>query len=93
MGILEQMFCDFVCWTTQDMFIEWTYLHHIFFEEMEVKLKRFLFQLFYPHCYCQKGEESEIVLHDFPGCQYGWFHFSCVNLASPPTGAWFCPDL
>lgn len=43
-------------------------------------------------CYCRKGEVGPMVLCDNPGCKYGWFQFSCVNLTSEPEGAWFCPD-
>ena len=44
--------------------------------------------------YCRKGEVGEMVLHvcDSSSYKHGWFHSSCVNLSSPPTVAWVCPD-
>ena len=44
------------------------------------------------YCFCQRGEYGDMVKCDSQTCKRGWFHFSCVNLTSPPDGAWFCPD-
>jgi len=45
-----------------------------------------------PYCYCQKPSYGEMIGCDNPGCQYEWFHLSCLGLKSSPKGSWFCDD-
>ena len=112
LGITGRPFCDFVCWTPQDIHVERILYDPDFFIEMELKLQNFFVSVILPRvlcgedkenvqhpseltgafCYCRKGEFGDMVLCDSPSCKYGWFHFSCVNLSSTPTDAWFCPD-
>ena len=44
------------------------------------------------YCICQQGSYGEMVACDNPDCRFEWFHWECVGLTEPPTGAWFCPD-
>ena len=112
LGITGRPFCDFVCWTPQDIHVERILYDPDFFIEMELKLQNFFVSVILPRvlcgedkeniqhpseltgnfCYCRKGEFGDMVLCDSPSCKYGWFHFSCVNLSSTPTDAWFYPD-
>lgn len=44
------------------------------------------------YCVCQRPSFGNMVACDNPGCQFEWFHYSCVGLKEPPTGTWYCPD-
>ncbi len=43
-------------------------------------------------CYCRQGEAGNMIGCDNIDCQIEWFHNSCVGVACPPRGKWFCPD-
>lgn len=61
MGITDRSYCDFVCWTPQDIFIERIKFDHQFFEEMEAKLQRFFVSVIFPRVLC--GGTSTISAH------------------------------
>ena len=45
------------------------------------------------YCYCQREEKYDDMIEcENPSCTYGWYHFSCVNIVTPPTGQWYCDD-
>ncbi|KAG7530929.1 hypothetical protein FFLO_04707 [Filobasidium floriforme] len=44
------------------------------------------------YCYCQKQSYGEMIGCDDDGCQFEWFHLSCLLLDRPPEGTWLCPD-
>lgn len=43
------------------------------------------------YCFCQERESGRMILCDNPACKFQWFHFSCVSMAQPPKGSWYCP--
>ena len=45
------------------------------------------------YCYCQREDEYDDMIEcDNPACTFGWFHFSCVGIVTPPDGQWFCDN-
>eukprot|EP00056_Hartaetosiga_gracilis_P004069 m.71100 g.71100 ORF g.71100 m.71100 type:complete len:197 (-) comp11694_c0_seq2:2207-2797(-) len=45
------------------------------------------------YCFCHQVSFGEMIACDNPSCPIEWFHFSCVNLTSPPeNGHWLCPS-
>ena len=46
LGIVGQQFCDSVCWTPNGLYVECIKFDPDFFQEMEQKLRKFLFLLF-----------------------------------------------
>ena len=96
LGITGRPFCDFVCWTPQDIHVERILYYLDFLIEMELN---FFVSVILPRVLC--GEDKENLQHpseltgafsycrkdmvpcDSPSCKYGWFHFSCVNLSTP----------
>ena len=46
-------------------------------------------------CVCQQAYDEygdNVIGCDNDKCQYGWLHYSCVNLKKVPKGAYFCPE-
>lgn len=44
------------------------------------------------YCYCQQVSFGDMVGCDGPDCKLEWFHLSCIGLASPPKGQWYCDE-
>ncbi|CCU79010.1 putative PHD finger domain protein/putative inhibitor of growth protein 3 [Blumeria hordei DH14] len=42
------------------------------------------------YCTCQSVSYGDMVACDNPGCEFEWFHWSCVGLKSEPLGTWIC---
>lgn len=42
------------------------------------------------YCTCQQPSFGEMIACDDDDCAIEWFHYSCVGLARPPQGRWFC---
>ena len=61
MGIAERSFCDFVCWTLEDIYIERIFYDQEFFLSMEEKLCRFFVSVLFPRVLT--GSEKEKAPH------------------------------
>ena len=45
------------------------------------------------YCYCQEEKGGDMIGCDNQACQFGWFHFQCLQLSSKPQSRlWYCPD-
>ena len=44
------------------------------------------------YCFCQQQEHGNMIQCDNRGCQYQWFHFSCIGMDEAPEGSWYCPE-
>lgn len=45
-------------------------------------------------CVCRQGESGKMIECDFPNCEMGWYHYSCLKLPDDfdPGEEWFCPQ-
>lgn len=43
-------------------------------------------------CYCGKDINAKMIACDDPNCRIEWFHLSCVGMAQPPAGKWYCRE-
>uniref|UniRef100_A0A1X7UQ44 YqaJ viral recombinase domain-containing protein n=1 Tax=Amphimedon queenslandica TaxID=400682 RepID=A0A1X7UQ44_AMPQE len=103
MGIMECCYCDFVVWTTIDIFIERIPFDKEFFDSIKTKLDSFFLKVILPRVLVgekkprethisKQGEFGAMIECDNPSCKFGWIHFGCVGLVEEPTGSWFCQD-
>ncbi|EPB82501.1 hypothetical protein HMPREF1544_10754 [Mucor circinelloides 1006PhL] len=44
------------------------------------------------YCYCNQVSFGDMVACDGDNCEKEWFHYTCVGLAEPPVGKWYCDD-
>ncbi|KAF8079112.1 hypothetical protein FPV67DRAFT_1776163 [Lyophyllum atratum] len=42
------------------------------------------------YCICNSISYGEMIACDDSNCEREWFHLTCINLAVPPEGRWFC---
>ncbi|GLB43516.1 putative chromatin modification-related protein [Lyophyllum shimeji] len=42
------------------------------------------------YCICNSVSYGEMIACDDSQCEREWFHLTCINLAVPPEGRWFC---
>ena len=40
----------------------------------------------------EKEEYDNMIECDNSAFTFGWFHFCCVGIVTPPAGQWFCDD-
>ncbi|TFK42039.1 hypothetical protein BDQ12DRAFT_677553 [Crucibulum laeve] len=42
------------------------------------------------YCFCDGVSYGEMIACDEASCEREWFHLTCIGLAVPPQGRWFC---
>ncbi len=45
-------------------------------------------------CFCNRGEEGNMIACDNDSCSIKWFHLQCLKLtlADVPKGNWYCKE-
>ena len=100
--------CDFVCWTTEGIFVQSIEKDNTYIAAMVQKLRLFFSKYLLPelltqnfkkeletsakYCYCKRGEEGKMIACDNSACTVVWFHFPCVGIKCAPKGKWYCKD-
>lgn len=41
-------------------------------------------------CVCLRGSFGNMIYCENPNCRIKWFHMSCLNMTTVPSGDWFC---
>ncbi|RDB29139.1 hypothetical protein Hypma_016044 [Hypsizygus marmoreus] len=44
------------------------------------------------YCICNSISYGEMIACDDSNCEREWFHLTCINLAVPPEGRWYCDE-
>ena len=106
--VSKQKQCDFVCWTTEDMFIE-PIPEDVDLRDMIIeKCKNFFITYLLPellthrlkreaetrktYCFCGMDKGGMMIGCDNPSCSLEWFHYKCVGIRRKPKGNWYCKN-
>ena len=106
--VSKQKQCDFVCWTTEDMFIEPIPEDVDLRDTIIEKCKNFFITYLLPellthrlkreaetrktYCFCGMDKGGMMIGCDNPSCSLEWFHYKCVGIRRKPKGNWYCKN-